>query len=113
VSTSAKKDGTQIHYKDWGIGQPVGFSHGWRLSSNSWNTQMLFLAFHNYCCMAYDHRSRGRSSQPWTGNQLDTYANALSEIVPIEAAALRLSKQVKNATLKVYKEAPHGLGGHT
>jgi non-heme chloroperoxidase len=72
------KDGAQIYYKDWGVGQPVVFSHGWPLSSDSWEGQMLFLASRGYRCIAHDRRGHGRSSQPWGGNEMDTYADDLA-----------------------------------
>ncbi|MGA8099301.1 MAG: alpha/beta hydrolase [Candidatus Cybelea sp.] len=75
------RDGTQLYYKDWGTGQPVVFSHGWPLSSDAWEDQMLFLAAHGYRCIAHDRRGHGRSSQPWDGNDMDTYADDLAEVV--------------------------------
>jgi non-heme chloroperoxidase len=75
------QDGTQIYYKDWGAGQPVVFSHGWPLSADSWEAQMLFLAGHGYRCIAHDRRGHGRSSQPWSGNDMDTYADDLAELI--------------------------------
>jgi non-heme chloroperoxidase len=75
------KDGTQIYYKDWGTGNPVVFSHGWPLNSDSWESQMLFLATRGYRCIAHDRRGHGRSSQPWNGNEMDTYADDLSELI--------------------------------
>ena len=74
------KDGTQIYYKDWGAGPPVVFSHGWPLSADSWGSQMVFLS-KGYRCIAHDRRGHGRSSQPWNGNEMDTYADDLSELI--------------------------------
>jgi non-heme chloroperoxidase len=81
MSTITVKDGTQIYYKDWGTGQPVVFSHGWPLSADAWEDQMLFLSTHGYRCIAHDRRGHGRSSQPWTGNDMDTYADDLAALV--------------------------------
>jgi non-heme chloroperoxidase len=79
MSYLTTKDGTQIFYKDWGAqdGQVVTFSHGWPLTSDNWENQMFFLASHGYRCVAHDRRGHGRSSQPWTGNEMDTYADDL------------------------------------
>ena len=79
MPTITTKDGTQIYYKDWGSGQPVVFSHGWPLSADAWDDQMLFLATHGYRCIAHDRRGHGRSSQPWNGNDMDTYADDLAD----------------------------------
>ena len=81
MNTITTKDGTQIYYKDWGSGQPVVFSHGWPLSADAWEDQMFFLAASGYRCIAHDRRGHGRSSQPWNGNDLDTYADDLAELV--------------------------------
>jgi len=98
MSTITTKDGTQIYYKDWGSGKPVVFSHGWPLSSDAWESQMLFLASHGYRCIAHDRRGHGRSSQPWDGNEMDTYADDLAELLN--------SLDIKGATL-----IGHSTGG--
>ncbi len=81
MSTITTQDGTQIYYKDWGKGTPIVFSHGWPLTADSWESQMLFLASHGYRCIAHDRRGHGRSSQPWHGNDMDTYADDLATLI--------------------------------
>jgi len=80
-STITTKDGVQLYYKDWGSGRPVVFSHGWPLSSDSWEAQMLFLASQGYRVIAHDRRGHGRSSQPWDGNDMDHYADDLAAVI--------------------------------
>jgi non-heme chloroperoxidase len=96
VSTITTKDGTQIYYKDWGTGRPVVFSHGWPLSADAWEDQMLFLAARGYRCIAHDRRGHGRSSQPWDGNEMDTYADDLAALV--EQLDLRDAVHVGHST---------------
>ena len=91
-------DGTRIHYKDWGTGQPIVFSHGWPLSADAWEDQMRFLASKGYRCVAHDRRGHGRSSQPWSGHDMDTYADDLAAVV--------LALDLKNAV-----HVGHSTGG--
>jgi non-heme chloroperoxidase len=81
MPTITTKDGTQIYYKDWGAGQPVVFSHGWPLSSDAWEAQMMLVADNGYRAIGHDRRGHGRSSQPWNGNEMDTYADDLAALI--------------------------------
>lgn len=96
MSAIKTKDGTRIYYKDWGTGQPIVFSHGWPLSSDAFEDQMFFLASKGYRCIAHDRRGHGRSSQPWTGNDMDTYADDLAALA--EALNLKDAIHVGHST---------------
>ena len=89
-------DGTEIYYKDWGTGQPVVFSHGWPLSADAWDAQMVFLASNGYRAIAHDRRGHGRSGQPWDGNDMDTYADDLATLT--EALDLKNAVHVGHST---------------
>jgi non-heme chloroperoxidase len=92
------KDGTQIYYRDWGAGKPIVFSHGWPLSADAWDPQMLFFGQQGYRVIAHDRRGHGRSGQSWVGNDLDTYADDLAEVIE--------SLELKDVTL-----VGHSTGG--
>jgi non-heme chloroperoxidase len=81
TGTITTKDGTTIFYKDWGTGQPVVFSHGWPLNADAWDDQTFFVASNGYRAIAHDRRGHGRSSQPWDGNDMDTYADDLAALI--------------------------------
>ena len=98
VNTITTKDGTKIYFKDWGTGRPVVFSHGWPLSADAWDAQMMFLGSHGFRVIAHDRRGHGRSSQPWNGNDMDTYSDDLATLIE--------TLDLKNATL-----VGHSTGG--
>ena len=96
MGTITTRDGAEIYYKDWGSGQAIVFSHGWPLSADAWEDQMLFLGARGYRCIAHDRRGHGRSSQPWNGNEMDTYAEDLATLV--EALELKDAIHVGHST---------------
>jgi non-heme chloroperoxidase len=98
MSTITTRDGTQIYYKDWGSGRPVVFSHGWPLTADAWEDQMVFLGERGFRVIAHDRRGHGRSSQPWDGNEMDTYADDLAQLLD--------ALDVRNATM-----IGHSTGG--
>jgi non-heme chloroperoxidase len=101
-------DGTQIFYKDWGVGRPVVFSHGWPLTADAWDAQMLFLGQRGYRVIAHDRRGHGRSDQPWNGNDMDTYADDLATVM--EALDLQDAVLVGHSTGG--GEVAHYIGRH-
>jgi non-heme chloroperoxidase len=96
MSTITTTDGTKIFYKDWGTGRPVVFSHGWPLTADAWDSQMLFLGSHDYRVIAHDRRGHGRSDQPWNGNDMNTYADDLAAL--IEALDLKDATLIGHST---------------
>ncbi|MGA2456661.1 MAG: alpha/beta hydrolase [Terriglobales bacterium] len=96
MATITTKDGTTIFYKDWGKGQPVVFSHGWPLTADDWDAQMLFFGQHGYRVIAHDRRGHGRSTQTWDGNDMDTYADDLAALT--EKLDLRNAIHVGHST---------------
>jgi len=96
MSTLTTQDGTQIYYKDWGTGQPVVFSHGWPLCADAWDAQMYFLGQQGYRVIAHDRRGHGRSTQPWNGNDMDTYADDLAALM--DALDIRDAMMVGHST---------------
>ena len=96
MSTIRVKDGTEIYYKDWGTGQPITFSHGWPLNADAWDAQMLFLGQQGYRVIAHDRRGHGRSGQTWQGNEMNTYADDLAELM--EALDLKDTIMVGHST---------------
>ncbi|QNP75074.1 alpha/beta hydrolase [Streptomyces roseirectus] len=95
-NTITTSDGTEIFYKDWGSGQPVVFSHGWPLNADAWDDQLHLVASHGYRAIAHDRRGHGRSGQPWNGNDMDTYADDLAQL--IETLDLRDAVLVGHST---------------
>jgi non-heme chloroperoxidase len=108
MSTIKTKDGTEIYYKDWGKGQPIVFSHGWPLSADAWDPQMLFLGQKGYRVIAHDRRGHGRSGQPWNGNNMDQYADDLAELM--DALDLKDAIMVGHSTGG--GEVAHYIGRH-
>jgi len=96
MPTITTKDGTQLYYKDWGKGQPVVFSHGWPLTADDWDAQMLFFGQRGYRVIAHDRRGHGRSTQTWDGNDMDTYADDLAALT--EALDLKNAIHVGHST---------------
>lgn len=108
MSFVTTKDGAQIYYKDWGSGQPIVFSHGWPLTADAWEDQMIYLAAKGYRCIAHDRRSHGRSSQEWNGNDMDTYADDLAALT--EKLDLKDAVHVGHSTGG--GEVAHYIGRH-
>lgn len=98
------KDGTEIFYKDWGSGRPVVFSHGWPLSADAWDDQMVLVASRGFRAIAHDRRGHGRSEQPWSGNDMDTYADDLAALLDVEFP--ESGKAVNTYPIAALKNAP-------
>ena len=108
MSTITTRDGTQIYFKDWGTGEPIVFSHGWPLTADAWEDPMVFLASRGYRCIAHDRRGHGRSSQPWNGNEMDTYADDVAAL----AGALDLKRAIHVGHSTGGGEVARYLGRH-
>src|SRR5262245_24110617 len=108
MGTIKTRDGASIFYKDWGEGQPVVFSHGWPLNSDAWDEQLMFLASRGYRAIAHDRRGHGRSTQTWMGNEMDTYANDLAQLME----QLDLKKAVLVGHSTGGGEITHYIGRH-
>src|SRR2546422_9833732 len=108
MPTITTKDGTQIYYKDWGKGQPIVFSHGWPLTADDWDGQMLFFGQHGYRVIAHDRRGHGRSTQTWDGNEMNTYADDLAALTE----KLDLKKAIHVGHSTGGGEVAHYIGRH-
>ena len=108
MSTITTKDGTQIYYEDWGTRQPVVFSHDWPVSADAFEDQMFFLASRGYRCIAHDRRGHGRSNQPWHGNDLDSYADDLAELV--EQLDLKKAIHVGHSSAQPFRPTARSSG---
>lgn len=99
MSTITVKDGTMIYYKDWGKGPVITFSHGWPLNSDAWDNQLFFFAQNGFRVVAHDRRGHGRSSQAWSGNDMDGYADDLASVIetlPIQRSLWATAKALKS-----------------
>src|ERR1700693_2456500 len=108
MPTITTEDGTQIYYKDWGKGQPIVFSHGWPLTADDWDGQMLFFGQRGYRVIAHDRRGHGRSTQTWDGNDMDTYADDLAVLTE----KLHLKKKIHIVHTTSSGEVARYLGRH-
>ena len=108
MPTITTKDGAQIFYKDWGSGQPVVFSHGWPLNADAWDEQLMLFASNGYRAIAHDRRGHGRSTQTWSGNDMDTYADDLATLVE----SLDLSNAIHIGHSTGGGEVAHYIGRH-